>query len=158
MVFRGRVEFRSSDPGRARTGPPGETEIQRLNPSRASNILRVTGWKTLAGGSLNLAVEDAVIEALGRLRPTFEEPATSIIYPSPYERIPAIRKAYWYYAATARRANREESVLVRRAMVPVPRVVELLCAVSLREAFNLAADDVISVEVNAGQRSNDLGA
>jgi len=65
MILSGRVQLRSSDRGRAGIGPPGETEIQRLNPGRESRILRVTGWKTLARGSLNLVVEDDVIERLG---------------------------------------------------------------------------------------------
>jgi CTP-dependent riboflavin kinase len=98
-------------------------------------------------------VEDAVIERLASFEPTFEESAASIVYPSPHEHIPRIRKAYWYYAATARRDGREESVLVRRAMAPLPRVVELFSAVSLRDTFDLAANDVISVEVHASRRA-----
>ncbi len=158
MSFSGRVELRSSDPGRAGIGPPGEAEIQRLNPSRVSSLLRVTGWKTLAPGSLNLVVEDAVIEGLASFEPTFEESPANIIYPPPYEDVPRRRKGYWYYVATARRENREESVLVRRAVVPRPGVVELFSPVSLRDTFNLAANDVINVEIQASRRSTEAGA
>ena len=158
MVFSGRVQLRSSDHGRAGIGPPGETEIQRLNPGRESRILRVIGWKTLAHGSLNLVVDDDVIERLAGFEPTLEEPAAGIVYPSPYEHIPKIRKAYWYYAATARRDGKEESVLVRRAMVPLPRVVELFSAASLRDTFNLAPNDLIIVVVHSSRRGSESGA
>ena len=150
--------MRSSAGGRPGTGPPGEAEIQRLNPSRESAIRRVTGWETMAPGSLNLVVEDSVVERLARFQPTLEESAAGIVYPPPYEDIPKIRKAYWYYAATARRGEREESVLVRRAMVPVPRVVELFSAISLMDTFDLTANDVVSVEVRATRRANGTGA
>ena len=112
----------------------------------------------MAPGSLNLAVEDAVIERLANVKPTLEESAAGIVYPSPYEYIPELRKAYWYYAATVRKDGRTESVLVRRAMVPVSGVVELFSAVSLRETFDLAVNDIISVEVHAGQRTGETGA
>ena len=154
MVFTGRIQLRSSAGGRAGTGPPGEAGIQRLNPSRESAIRRVTGWEALAPGSLNLMVEDSVVESLAGFQPTLEEAAAGIVYPPPHRDIPKIRKAYWYYAATARRGEREESVLVRRAMVPVPRVVELFSAVSLMDTFNLTPNDVVSVEVRATRRAS----
>ena len=106
---------------------------------------------------MNLVVEDDVIERLAGFEPTLEEPAAGIVYPSSYEHIPKIRKAYWYYAATARRDGKEESVLVRRAMVPLPRVVELFSAVSLKDTFNLAPNDVISVVVHASRRASESG-
>jgi len=154
MVFTGRVQPRSSDGRRAGTGPPGEAEIQRLNPSRESAIRRVTGWETLAPGSLNLLVEDAVVDGLAAFEPALEEPAAGIVYPSPYESIPKIRRAYWYYAATAHRGDRDESVLVRRAMVPVRGVVELFSAVSLTDTFKLVTGDLVSVEVHGSRRSS----
>lgn len=152
MQFSGRFQRRSSDGRKNVVRPPGETEIQRLNPKRESDILSVTGWETLADGSLNLAVEQSVVEALARLTPTLDEPATGIVYPPPYENIPKIRKAYWYYAGTARRGERAESVLVRRAMVPVPNTVELFAAESLTTAFNLVPNDVVSVEIHATEK------
>jgi hypothetical protein len=115
-------------------------------------ILNATGWDRLARGSLNLVVNDSVIEELGRLEPKLEEAATAIAYPAPYEWIPTMRTAYWYYAATARFGGAAEPVLVRRAQVPVPRVVELFAAVSLTEKFKLYPSDVVSVEVFAQKR------
>ena len=158
MVFDGRVRPRSSASNRPVTGPPGETEIQRLNPPRVSMILNATGWQALAPGSLNLAVDHSVIEDLGRLEATVEESAAGIVYPSPFEWIPQMRKAYWYYAATARIGDSEESVLVRRAQVPVSGVVELFAAVSLTDKFKLKLDDVVSVEIHATRRAHGTSA
>jgi hypothetical protein len=107
---------------------------------------------------LNIVVEDSVVERLAGFQPTLEESAAGIVYPPAHQDIPRIRKAYWYYAAMARRGGRGESVLVRRAMVPVPRVVELFSGVSLMDTFNLTANDVVSVEVRASRRANATGA
>lgn len=82
-------------------GPPGETEILRLNPQRESMIRTVTGWETLAPGSLNLVVDDSVVERLGEYKPKFEESASGIVYPSPYEGIPKLRKALIRFLAGA---------------------------------------------------------
>jgi CTP-dependent riboflavin kinase len=116
-------------------------------------ILNATGWEGLAPGTLNLAVNDSVIDGLGGLEPKLEEAATGIAYPAPYEWIPTMRKAYWYYAATARFGGAAEPVLVRRAQVPVPGVVELFAAVSLTDKFNLKPDDVVRVEIHANRRA-----
>ena len=143
---------RSSAMSRPATASPGESEIQKRNPQRVSMILNATGWEGLAPGTLNLAVNDSVIDGLGGLEPKLEEAATGIAYPAPYEWIPTMRKAYWYYAATARFGGAGEPVLVRRAQVPVPGVVELFAAVSLTEKFKLNPSDVVSVEVFAQKR------
>lgn len=95
--------------------------------------------------------------ALAGLDPNLEEPADAILYPSPYQRIPRIREAYWYYAATARNGEKEQPVLVRRA-VPVPGVVELPSAEPLRQALQLVDGDLVTVELNEDQRSSDAGA
>jgi hypothetical protein len=158
MLFTGRVQRRSSEVAKPKTGPPGEAEIQRLNPHREQTIRSITRWESLAPGSLNLLVEDAVVTALADLDPTLEEPASTIVYPSPYQHIPKIREAYWYYAATARKGGKVRPVLVRRAKVPVPGVVELFSAESLREALQLVDGDVVGVELREKQRSSDAGA
>ena len=145
MRFQGRVWIRSSS-GSVK-GPPGETEIQLLNPDRERGILRVTGWQQLAPGSLNLAVEDSVVEALGSFTPTLEEPSEGIIYPLPFEHIPKDRKGYWYYKAIAGTESHEEEVLVRRGIVPLAGVVELFSAESLTNKFNLRPNDLLIVEI-----------
>lgn len=121
-------------------------------------ILNATGWQTLAPGSLNLAVDHSVIEHLGRLEPKVEESAEGILYPSPFEWIPQMRQSYWYYAATAHIGESEESVLVRRAQVPVSGVVELFVSVSLTDKFKLKPNDVVSVEVFASRQATATSA
>ena len=99
-----------------------------------------------------------MIEDLGRLEAKVEESVAGILYPSPFEWIPQMRQAYWYYAATARIGESEESVLVRRAQVPVSGVVELFAAVSLTDKFKLKPNDVVSVEVFASKRATATSA
>ena len=154
MVFEGQVRSRSSAVHQHAAAAPGESEIQRRNPQRVSMILNVTGWETLSAGSLNLAVNDSVIDELGTFKPKVEESAAGIVYPPPHEWIPTVRKAYWYYTATARVGEAKESVLVRRAEVPVRGVVELFAAVSLTGKFRLKPNDVVGVEVFASRRPN----
>lgn len=156
MIFSGRVQFRSSSGPRAGTGPPGEKAIQRLNPNRERRIRAATGWDSLAPGSLNLAVDDSVLQELARHVPTIEEAADDIVYPNEYVYIPRRRVAYWYYSARVERAGVHESVLVRRAKVPVSGVVELFSVVSLTSRFGLATNDALTVEVLAPCGSSDV--
>jgi len=149
MFFTGRFFVRGSAAQRSPTQAPSESQIQQLNPKRKSAILNVTGWKTLADGSLNLHVDDAVVEALASLRPALEEPGEGIVYPPSHEGVPKMRKGYWYYAGTARKGDKAQPVLVRRAIVPLPGVVELFAAVSLTDTFKLVPGDSVWVEIAA---------
>lgn len=151
MTFAGRVSQRSSAAGGGKGGPPGETPILALNPGRREAILRVTGWEILEPGSLNLEVADSVVTQLGEFEPTYVEPAAGVKYPAPYQSIPALRKAYWYYLAIARVGDTEEAVLVRRAENPLPGRVELFAAVSLTEKFNLKPNDAVTVQVRSSR-------
>jgi hypothetical protein len=148
LLFEGKVELRSSAPVRT-AGPPGESEIQLLNPNRVALIIQVTGWPQIAPGSLNLLVPEGVLTQLGRLRPILEESATTIRYPAPYSHIPRIRRAYWYFRGIARAHAGQEDVLVRRAENPVPGKVELFAARSLKESLGLTVNDPVTVEVFA---------
>ena len=156
MRFQGKY-FKRSSSGSVK-GPPGETEIQRLNPAREREILRVTGWKQLASGSLNLEVDDWVVEALVSFTPTLEEPGEGIFYPSPFEQIPKRLKGYWYYKAIARTESLEEDVLVRHGIVPLRGVVELFSAVPLANKFTLRVGDSVIVLIQSAQRANGPGA
>lgn len=158
MIFDGRFRPRSSRGPSAGSGPPGEAEIQRLNPGHSSSILAVTGWKSLAPGSLNLVVEHSIVEGLAELESTWQEPASGIVYPPPYQGIPNIRRGYWYYSAIARKGGVEEEVLVRRAVVPVPGIVELFSVVPLIERFKLIEDDLLTVEVRARRKAKSADA
>ena len=147
MVFSGRVQFRSSSGPLVGTGPPGESAVQRLNPGREQRVRAATGWPALAPGSLNLEVDDSVLNELARRSPTLVEPANDIVYPERYKQIPKCRRAYWYYRGLVEKDGLSESVLVRRAENPVPGRVELFSAVGLKERFNLKAGDSMNVKV-----------
>ena len=145
MKFTGVVRFRSSvNPN---LGPPGETEIQELNPSRRETILAITGWPTLASGTLNLEVENLVIEALERIEPLWTEDLSTVVYPESYKHIPTIREFYDYYSATAIMNVVKQEILVRKAKNPVPNRVELLAPVSLTELYGLEEGQRLSVTV-----------
>src|SRR4030095_4876706 len=101
-----------------------------------------------------LAVNDSVIDELGTFKPKVEESAAGIVYPPPHEGIPTAPQGLWYFTATARVGEAKESVLVRRAEVPVRGVVELFAAVSLTDKFRLKPNDVVGVEVFASRRPN----
>ena len=141
--------FPRSSVGRQPDGPPGETEVLRLNPGRRTRILDATGWKILEPGSLNLAVHTRDFENLLALRPTITEPGTSIRYPSPFEQIPIARVEYYYYRATATSDDQSRPVLVRRPKVPSPhaRVVELFADVKLVTALKIDPGDFVRVEL-----------
>lgn len=146
MEFEGLVEFRSS--ARPRTGPPGESEIQARNPERVRRILEITGWQRLASGSLNVAVADSVVAALENHVPSLVEDASGISYPAPYEYIPKIRRAYWYYSAKVLDGDQPVEVLVRRAQIPVPGRVELFSAEPLVQRLGLQAGTSLRVRID----------
>ena len=145
MKFKGQVRFRSSvAPGQ---GPPGEAEIQKLNPLRVAEILRVTGWARLEPGSLNLQVDPSVVSELNQGTPTLFEDASTIKYPSPYGGIPRLRGGYSYYLGVVQVGSAEQEVLVRRAVNPRKDRVELFAPVSLKEHFTLSPGSVVEVSV-----------
>ena len=147
LTFEGVVHFRSSvAPG---IGPPGEAHVLALNPERETRILACTGWDRLEPGSLNLTVEQRVLDGLAKLTPSLVEDAGTIRYPAPYERIPLKRMAYWYYLATLKAPQRSVAVLVRRAQVPVPGRVELYAPLHLAKALSLSVGTKVRVDVHA---------
>lgn len=158
MTFSGRVQLRSSGDPLAGSGPPGESEVQRLNPEREVRILKATGWQSLAPGSLNLEVHDQVLDDLGQLTPVIREPGSEVIYPSPFQHIPNVRREYWYYRGVAWYGESRENVLVRRAAHPVPGRVELFAAIHLGERFGLKAGDSLRVEVVSAPTDAATGA
>lgn len=158
MTFTGLVQFRSSFGPLAGTGPPGESAIQRLNPDRERRILAAVGWPTLASGTLNLEVDSSVLDTLGRLVPVVIEPASEIIYPVPFQHIPRMRRAYWYYTAFVSNLDLREPVLVRRAENPVPGRVELFSATPLTQLFGLTAGDLLTVELVVSTPETSTGA
>ena len=148
MKFVGEYCPRSSV-GRQPDGPPGETEVLRLNPGRRTRILNATGWKTLEPGSLNLAVRVRDFDDLLAVRPTMTELGTDIRYPHPFEAIPIDRVEYYYYRATASHAGKYRPVLARRPKIPSPyaKVVELFAEINLVTEFGLNSGDLVNIEL-----------
>lgn len=143
MVIVGQVESRSSSASFA-DGPPGESEIHRLNPQREQRIRKAMDWEFLEPGSLNLRVDDDAVASLAELKAVICEHPDDVRYPKEYEHIPKDRGGYKYYSATATVGHETEKVLVRRAAIsPVPRRLELFAAVNLRLRFQLEDDDAV---------------
>lgn len=145
MKFEGKVQFRSSI---RPDGPPGEAEVQRLNPQRVTQILEVTNWDTLEPGSLNLTVSDNALNNLLRYTPVLVEPGESIIYPDKYKHIPNLRVEYYYYLGVVRVGDNSQQILVRRAKNPVPKRMELFASVKLTKYFEITDGDNVTVEIN----------
>lgn len=126
-------------------GPPGEKEIQALNPARKERILEYTGWAKLEPGSLNLDVAESVLDLLLSFDPAITEPGTTIIYPEAHKTIPLMRKAYFYYDAEARANGNSIPVLVRRAEVPPRAIVELFAPENIRTTLDVEDGDAVDI-------------
>ena len=127
----GEVSSRSSiRPG----GPPGETEILKLNPQRRELILNHTGWPSLFPGTLNVdCLEEELVAHLDSLEPSFFESPESIVYPAgSYVGIPAMRKGYRYYRGLIGHGTVKLDALFRRAVNPLKGRVGVFGAEKIR--------------------------
>jgi hypothetical protein len=107
-AFEGMVSSRSST---SAAGPPGEQVILELNPERREKLLELTSWRSLYPGTLNLEVDDAVLELLRDSETAWVEDAHEVRYPDSWQHIPKLRKAYLYYQGTVvRRASASMSL------------------------------------------------
>ena len=161
MTVVGRVESRSSSTSRRDCDPPGESEIHRLNPLRQKRILeKMVCWRRLEPGSLNLGVDCKTVDELTEIREIIFEPPDEVEYPpGKSQDIPKFRGGYKYYLATATEKGETQEVLVRRAINPIPELIELFSAVNLRKRFQLKDGDEIHVTVfSATCRSSPRGA
>ncbi len=144
IKFTGVVTSRSS---KSNQGPPGEKAILELNPQRLEGILEKTGWHSVEPGTLNLRVDNAVLASLLHSTPVLIEKAETVIYPEPWKHIPAMRRAYLYYDATARAKGKTQAVLVRRAENPVAGRIELFADRNLRDFLAVKDGDCLEIEV-----------
>ena len=158
MRIRGKFFKRSSRPSaNASSEAPGEAVIQSLNPERRTRILAATGWRALEPGTLNLRVADhAAVDTLLNCPPAVIELGAQIIYPSgPYQGIPSARKRYLYFRATASAGAKKQDVLVRRAEVPpMPGLVELFASVNLTRYFGLQEGDDVTLLIHDAEHPN----
>jgi hypothetical protein len=76
-AFEGMVSSRSST---SAAGPPGEQVILELNPERREKLLELTSWRSLYPGTLNLEVDDAVLELLRDSETVWVEDAHEVRY------------------------------------------------------------------------------
>lgn len=144
--FKGEVTFRSSRPGAG--GPPGEAELFRINPQREVALCACTGWTRVEPGSLNLRVEDGVVERLGDLCECYFEHPSLIKYPNGKSRIPEDRGGYNYYRALIRNAERTEPILIRRAKdKPLKNLVEAYAPLRLTKVLGLQEETAVEIEV-----------
>lgn len=146
MRFIGTVQPRST--ANPNHGPPSETEIQRLNPSRRTRILEITKWPDLEPGTLNLGVPNSVLAALAKVEAAWVENCSDVTYPEPFTHIPKLRVAYDYYLGVASKDGLEQEILIRKAKVPVPKRVDILAPVNLRGFFDLGDGDSLNVELS----------
>ena len=151
MQFNGVVSSRSSlHPQGGAVSPPGETEILRLNPKRREAILAATGWHDLFPGTLNLEVDSGVVDGLLTFEPALRECGANVIYPAAFSHIPAKRKGYLYYRALVSFSARSLPGLVRRAIVPLPRRLEVFSEYRLRDNLLVNDGDVVVCKILAG--------
>jgi hypothetical protein len=145
ITFQAIITSRSS---RMLGGAPGEAEIQARNPDRGARILRATGWSKLEPGSLNLDVHKDAVHRLLLCEPVLRESAETFSYPpGDYAHIPSLRVGYLYFPGFLVKGIRVP-VLFRRAMNPIPRLIEAFSAESLRATLALSDADVIVCELN----------
>ena len=106
-------------------------------------ILAKTGWKKLVEGTLNLEVYEDVVRQILIKKPTIREPSNSVTYPSKFQHIPKIRKAYLYFKGTISKGNHSENVLFRTAENPLPNRLEAFAPVKLRENLSITDGDQV---------------
>src|ERR1700752_3635590 len=105
LTFVGTVKLRSSlvsGSVRPWNGPPGEAEVQSMNPQRAKKLCSLTGWPRLEPGTLNVVIADADFDALAELTSIWAEDGASVTYPPMFAHIPKQRGPYLYFRGSAR--------------------------------------------------------
>ncbi len=145
LSFRGIVGSRSS---RGAGGPPGEADVLKLNPQRRDAILRATGWTDLVPGTLNLEVQEDAVHRLLLCVPAIRENGETVKYPPQYAHIPKLRVGYLYYSARLKVGGKAASVLIRRAVNPLPTRLEAFSDHPLRDALALSDGDPVACEVD----------
>ncbi len=155
MKFNGVAYDRSS---LGEVSPPSETKIQCLNPQRKDKILKVTGWDTMALGSLNLRVRPDILEQLLKLAPAFYERWQDIKYPAPDEEIPKTLGGYFYYYGLAMIEVSSKPILVRRPCYSKLNILELFSQDKLTDFFEIDFEDeetnkIVTVEICGAEKA-----
>ena len=107
-------------------------------------MLAQTGWDELIEGTLNLEVDESIVQNLGQLTPAIREPGDTVKYPPRYSHIPITRGVYLYFNALLTQGDKAEQVLIRSAETPLKRRIEAFAPVQLREALSLSDGDEVT--------------
>ena len=113
-------------------------------------ILRATGWDVLSPGTLNLEVDEQVVDGLISLRPVIREPGSEVRYPEPYQHIPQYRIAYLYFRGSVRSDAGSEDVLFRTTENPLRTLIEAIAPLSLRKRLGLLDGDRVDCRAETG--------
>lgn len=140
MEFIATISSRSSV---GRFGPPGESEILALNPQRRTRILSATGWHDLFDGTLNLEVDERVVQRLVARTPTIREPGSEVKYPKGYQHIPRKRIAYLYFKGSVSFGDKFEDVLFRTSQNPLRNRIEAFAPLKIRDRLGLSDGDQV---------------
>lgn len=139
-------------------GPPGETEVLALNPTRRERILASTAWSDLSPGSLNLEVADEWVHKLLLCEPLLVENAEDVKYPPPYAHIPNLRVGYLYYTGSIKKGDAVSPVLIRRACNPLKGRLEAFAAYKLRVSLALSDGECVLCDVDESRAEQTLHA
>jgi len=145
LQFAGIVETRSS--ASQSGGPPGEAEVLALNPHRQEAILKLTGWKELYPGTLNLGTGEETLQRLLLCETVWREDASQVKYPDHYAHIPRQRIGYLYYSGKVAKGGKSLPVLIRRACNPLKNRLEIFSNIRLREQLQLEDGDIVTCEI-----------
>jgi CTP-dependent riboflavin kinase len=156
LQFEAEVRLRSSRPGAVKKGPAGEAELLQLNPQRLQAIRQLTGWSDVYPGTLNLQVNECVLDELLSIQPGWFEPPETIRHPSP--KIPFLRGGYLYYTCRIKNEVATAAGLLRRPRInPIAGRLEVFGALKLRDVLQVDEHDFVVVTVRgpSARRTND---
>ncbi len=146
MQFKGKVYSRSF---KKKGGPPGEAELIDLNPKRRSVILKIMRWDDLFKGTLNLEVNEEVVENLMSKTPIIREPGNEVNYPKQFSHIPKKRIAYLYFKGIITFKNKSEEVLFRTSENPPSKtIIEVFAQNRLRASLNLNDEECVLCKID----------
>lgn len=127
-------------------GPPRETIISELNPSREKLIRNHTKWDTLTHGTLNVKLNKKDIDELETLEPCFKE--KTVVYPDKYKSIPKRKGGYLYHNATIDGWE----VLVRTTIREQGRNIGVVSHCHLKTALNLQDKSSIEITITSKKK------
>lgn len=127
-------------------GPPRETEIYNLNPTRKSLIQSHTKWEDVFPGTLNVKLEKKGFQDIETLEPFFSE--SKVEYPEKYKSIPLRKGSYLYYMAEI---NSYE-VLLRTTQRDKRRNIGIIANVNLKRRLGIEDSETVNIKIKANKK------